>query len=132
MTHLQLDEIAKRIERAFGEELPVTEQSLGGVDGATLDRVFQHPVYHSYMQDQINRQIIRDYLVNAVVLGCINDENFSALSAVATSCEGRSTLSLHMLMMSVEAANEILPELDPSGLKALRPIPGSPPHMVVV
>jgi len=132
VTHLHLDEIAKRIERAFGEELPVTEQSLDSVDGATLDRVFQHPVYHSYMQDQVNRQIIRDYLVNAVVLGCINEENFSALSEIATSCEGRSTLSLHMLMMSVEAANEILPELDPSGLKALRPVAGSPPHMVVV
>jgi len=129
---LYLDEVVQRIEHAFGEELPVSDQPLNEADSALLDKLRQQPAYHSYMQDQVNRQIIRDYLVNAVMLGCISDESFSALSRQAVSCEGRSSLSLHMLMKSVEAANEIPPETDSTGLKALRPVPGSPPHMVIV
>lgn len=132
MKQLHLDKVIERIEHAFGEELPVTDQSLSDVDSEALDKVFRRPAYYSYMQDQVNRQIIRDYLVNAVMLGCITDENFAALSRQAVSCEGRSSLSLHMLMKSVEAANEIPPESDPTGLKPLRPEPGAPPHMVVV
>jgi len=129
---LYLDEVVQRIEHAFGEELPVSDQPLNEADSALLDKLRQQPAYQSYMQDQVNRQIIRDYLVNAVMLGCISDESFSALSRQAVSCEGRSSLSLHMLMKSVEAANEIPPETDSTGLKALRPVPGSPPHMVIV
>lgn len=132
MKQVYLDEVVQRIEHAFGEELPVSDQPLNEVDSALLDKVFQQPAYHSYMQDQVNRQIIRDYLVNAVMLGCISDESFSALSRQAVSCEGRSSLSLHMLMKSVEAANDIPPETDSTSLKALRPVPGSPPHMVIV
>ncbi|MBE9538694.1 MAG: hypothetical protein IMF06_06400 [Proteobacteria bacterium] len=132
MKQLQLDEVVQRIEHAFGEELPITDQPLSEADSEILQRVLQNSAYHSFLQDQINRQIIRDYLVNAVMLGCISDESFSALSRQAVSCEGRSSLSLNMLMMSVEAANEIPPQSDPAGLKALRPVPGSPPHMVIV
>jgi len=129
---LQLDALVERIEQAFGEELPVTDQPLSDEEGEILGKVFRHAAYHSYMQDQVNRQIIRDYLVNAVVLGCISDESLAAVSRQAVSSEGRSSLSLHMLMKSVEAANEIPPEADSAGLKALRPVPGSPPHMVIV
>ena len=132
MKQLYLDEVVQRIEHAFGEELPVSDQPLNEADSALLDKLRQQPAYQFYMQDQVNRQIIRDYLVNAVMLGCISDESFSALSRQAVSCEGRSSLSLHMLMKSVEAANEIPPETDSTGLKALRPVPGSPPHMVIV
>ena len=132
MNQLYLDEVVERIEHAFGEELPVTDQPLSDEDREVLDKLFQHPAYQSYMQDQINRQIIRDYLVNAVMLGCINDESLAALSSQAVSTEGRSSLSLHMLMKSVEAASEIPAEADPAGLKPLRPVPGSPPHMVII
>ncbi len=132
MNPVHLDEVVQRIERAFGEELPLTDHSLGEVDAAVLQRVIRHPAYRAYLQDQVNRQIIRDYLVNAVMLGCISDESLCALSGVAGSFSGRSQLSLHMLMKSVQAANEIPRELDSEGLKALRPVPGSPPHMVIV
>lgn len=132
MKQLYLDEIVQRIEHAFGEELAISDSPLNETDSAFLDTLFQQPAYHCYMQDQVNRQIIRDYLVNAVMLGCISDESFSALSRQAVSSEGRSSLSLHMLMKSVEAANEIPPEADSTSLKALRPTPGSPPHMVIV
>lgn len=132
MKQLHLNELVQRIEHAFGEELPVSDCPLNEVDSVFLDKVFQHPSYHLHMQDQVNRQIIRDYLVNAVRLGCISDESFSALSRQAVSCEGRSSLSLHMLMKSVEAANEIPPEVGSTDLKALCPVPGSPPHMVII
>ena len=132
MKQLYLDEVVQRIEHAFGEELPITDQSLSEAEREILQRVLKNSAYDAFLQDQINRQIIRDYLVNAVMLGCISDESFSALSRQAVSCEGRSSLSLHMLMNSVEAANEIPRESDSEGLKALRPVPGSPPHMVIV
>ena len=132
MKQLYLDEVVQRIEHAFGEELPISDQPLNEVDRALLNKVFQQPAHHCYMQDQVNRQIIRDYLVNAVRLGCISDESFSALSRQAVSCEGRSSMSLHMLMKSVEAANEIPSEVNSTSLKALRPGPGAPPHMVIV
>jgi len=132
VNQVQLDELVQRIELSFGEELPMTDQPLSDVDNETLNKVFAEATYHSYMQDQINRQIIRDYLLNAVVLGTISDESFSALSRQAITSEGRSSLSLHMLMNSVEAANDIHPQIVPEGLKALRPAPGSPPNMVIV
>ena len=132
MNPLQLDEVVRRIEHSFGEEMPVSDQPLNKRDSETLERVFAGEAYQSYMQDQVNRHIIRDYLINAVMLGFINDESFSKLSRQALTSEGRSSLSLHMLMYSVEAANDIPLDADKDGLKALRPAPGSPPHMVIV
>ncbi len=132
MDSLQLDEIVQRIEHSFGEELPVTAEALGERDSETLERVFAGAAYQSYMQDQVNRHIIRDYLINAVILGFIDDESFAKLSRQAVTSEGRSSLSIHMLMYSVEAANDIPLDADKDGLKALRPVPGSPPHMVIV
>ncbi len=132
MNQLQLNELVQRIEGCFGDELPLTGAPLDEFEQEVLDRLLRDEVYQAHMQDQLNRQIIRDYLVNAVVLGGITDENFSALSQLAHSIEGRSSLSLYMLMSSVDAANDLLPEIDPEGLKKMRPQPVSPPHMVIV
>ena len=132
MNQLQLNEIVQRIEGCFGDELPLTGQAVGKSEQEVLDRLLKDEGYQAHLQDQHNRQTIRDYLVNAVVSGGITDENFSALSQLAQSIEGRSSLSLYMLMSSVYAANELLPEIDLNGLRQMRPLAGSPPHMVIV
>jgi len=124
-----LGELVQRIEQGFGEELAVPT---GELDRAAMVRLLQHPDFAPYLQDQINRQIIKDYLVNAVMLDCISEDNFAALSRQSASGEGRCALSLHMLMKSVEAANEIPSESGQVELKALKEKPGSPPHMVIV
>lgn len=132
MNQLQLNELVHRIEGCFGDELPLKGKPVSQLEQEVLDRLLRDEVYQTHQQDQFNRQIIRDYLVNAVVLDCITDENFSALSHLAQSIEGRSSLSLYMLMSSVDAANELLSQIDPEGLKEMRPERGSPPHMVIV
>lgn len=132
MNQLQLNEIVHRIESCFGDQLPLTSQAVGEFEQDVLDRLLKDEAYQTHLQDQFNRQIIRDYLVNAVVSGGITDENFSALSQLAQSIEGRASLSLYMLMSSVDAANELLPEIDLKGLRQMRPLVGSPPHMVIV
>jgi hypothetical protein len=132
VNQLQLNELVHRIEGCFGEELPVTGEPMSPVEQEILDRLIQGEAYRAHAQDQFNRQVIRDYLVNAVVLGAITDENFSALSKLAQSIEGRSSLSLYMLMSSVDAANDLLPDIGLEDLKELRPEAGSRPHMVIV
>jgi hypothetical protein len=132
VNELQLNELVHRIEDSFGKELPMTGNPVSPVEQEILDRLVRDEAYQAHVQDQFNRQVIRDYLVNAVVLGAITDEHFSVLSKLAQSIEGRSSLSLYMLMSSVDAANELLPDVNVEGLKELRPQPGSPPHMVIV
>jgi hypothetical protein len=107
-------------------------QQLNESDDDAFRRVLTDPTYQTYLQDQVNRQIIRDYLVNAVMFGYISDERFLELSQLASTSQGRSTLSLHMLMSSVEAANDLLPQVIKESLKSMQPIASSPPHMVLV
>jgi hypothetical protein len=129
---LQLNEVVQRIEQLFGEDRPFTDSSLSETDSEVVARVFQLDACQAYIEDQLSRRIIRDYLVNAVMLGCISDAKFSALSKQAGTSEGRSALSLHMLMNSVEAANDILAETGRGALTELRLMPGAPPHMEIV
>lgn len=132
MNPLHLNEVVERIEQLFGEDRPFTDSSLSKADGVVMARVFELDACQAYIEDQLSRRIIRDYLVNAVMLGCISDAKFSALSKQADTSEGRSALSLHMLMSSVEAANDIPAETGRNALAELRPVPDSPPHMVIV
>ncbi|MFT6050513.1 MAG: hypothetical protein ACI9B9_000150 [Halioglobus sp.] len=132
MNQVQLDKIAERIETSFGSTLPMMGQQLNESDDDAFRRVLTDPTYQTYLQDQVNRQIIRDYLVNAVMFGYISDERFLELSQLASTSQGRSTLSLHMLMSSVEAANDLLPQVIKESLKSMQPIASSPPHMVLV
>ena len=132
VNQVQLGKIAERIESSFGDTLPMTGQQLNESDDDAFRRVLTDPTYQTYLQDQVNRQIIRDYLVNAVMLGYISDERFLELSQLASTSQGRSTLSLHMLMSSVEAANDLLPQVIQESLKSMEPVASSPPHMVLV
>ena len=132
MNPLHLNEVVQRIEQLFGEDRPFTDSSLSETDSEVVARVFQLGACQAYIEDQLSRRIIRGYLVNAVMLGCISDAKFSALSKQADTSEGRAVLSLHMLMNSVEAANDIPAETGLGALTELRPMAGAAPHMEIV
>ena len=132
MNPQHLNEVVQRIEHLFGEDQPFTDSSLSETDSEVVARVFQLDGCQAYIEDQLSRRIIRDYLVNAVMRGCISDAKFGALLKQADTREGRSVLALHMLMNSVEAANDIPAETGLGTLAELRPMPGAPPHMEIV
>lgn len=102
---MQLNEIIDWVDGAFGEESSSVDVS----DVGALERLFEGEGYQRYLQDQVNRQIIRDYLANAVLLGVLSDAGLPAFAAQLTTEEGRSSLALHMLMCSVDDALDLLP-----------------------
>lgn len=118
---MQLDEITTRINRAFGEELPVSRQPLEESDLKTLEHVFGDDSFQHYLQDQVCRQIIRDYLTNAVLLGYLSPVGLERFADQVNTLEGRSALSLHMLMTSVEDAATLPGVGITSSLKPLTP-----------
>jgi hypothetical protein len=113
---LHLDEIINWIDGAFGEVSPRSEHA--GTE--TLRGIFGDRGYQRYLQDQVNRQIIRDYLTNAVVLGVITEGGLAAFASQVHSEEGRATLALYMLMSSVEEARD-LPAIN-GNIEALKPL----------
>jgi hypothetical protein len=126
---LHLDEIVGWIDAAFGGITPAPESP----DEETLKRIFGDRGYQRYLQDQVNRQIIRDYLTNAVVLGVITVGGLAAFASQIVTEEGRATLALYMLMSSVEEAKD-LPALggEIEVLKPLKPTAGGHPHIKLV
>lgn len=126
---MHLDEIINWIDGAFGEVSPGPVHA----DIEILRRVFGDHGYQRYLQDQVNRQIIRDYLTNAVVLGVITQGGLAAFASQVVSEEGRATLALYMLMSSVEEAKD-LPAIsgDIEVLKPLKPAPAAHPHIKLV
>lgn len=129
MKSLQLDQLVERIDQAFGSDMPFTDGTLSESDIHTLNRVFADGGYQRYLQDQVNRQIIRDYLANAVLMNFISEEKLAAVTRHAVSMEGRSELSLHMLMLSVEQANQLPAGADPEPLK---PLDGNASHLNLI
>lgn len=132
MNQLQLDKIMQRIEGSFGTEMPFTDRPLSEADLDALKRVFGNTGFQAYLQDQVNRQIIRDYLLNAFMLGHIREERMEAVCHQIVSTEGRAALALHMLMSSVEEAGNLPLGPRRESLKKLKPGPDSKPHMEVV
>lgn len=126
---MHLDEIINWIDGVFAGGSPVAERA----EVATLREIFGDQGYQRYFQDQVNRQIIRDYLTNAVVLGVINVGGLAAFSTQMVTEEGRSALALYMLMSSVEEAKD-LPAInnEVEVLKPLRPQPDERPHIKLV
>ena len=129
---MHLDKIIERIDCAFGEAAAFPDHPVEGQDIEALGRVFGGDGFQLYLQDQVNRQIIRDYLTNAVLLGFLREEDLETLAEQVACDEGRATLSLHMLMSSVESAGELLSNGGPQRLQPLVPVPGSPPYMKLV
>ena len=132
MEQLHINEIVQRIDNSFGEELPFSGRGLTAADIDVLQRVFGDAGYQSYQDDQTNRQIIRVYLTNAVVLGFLQESQIDNYTPQLATPEGRAALSLHALMSSVEEAANLPVDPEPERLKSLRPEPGSPPHLQVV
>jgi hypothetical protein len=133
VNQVELDKIVEQLDTAFGCELPFSQAALAPADLAALRRVFGDAGYQDYLHDQVNRQIIRDYLVNAVMLGFLAEESLADFGRQVATREGRSTLSLHMLMTSVEHVAELAGGGSEAGnLTPLRPEPGSPPHIRLV
>ena len=130
--HLQLDKLVESIELAFGDELPFVTGPLTEEQKSVLVQVFGDEGYQSYLQDQVSRQIIRDYLTNAVVLGFISDRDVADLQGKLVTTELRSAMSLQMLMSAVEQAAELMSQGVPEPLEALEPTPKSPPHMQLI
>ena len=129
---MRLDALVEQIEAAFGDTPPFTSEGLAASDRETLLRVFGDDGYQDYLQDQINRQIIRDYLTNAVVLGFVPETDIPAFVSMAGTPESRASLSLHMLMTSVEQAAELLAQGVPERLEPLNPDPDSPPDIRLI
>ena len=132
MSQIQLEQIVEQIDQAFGQELPFSGRTLNLEDLDVLGRVFGDEGYQGYLQDQVNRQIIRDYLTNAVVLGVIREDQLSAFGSRIATEEGRSLLSLHMLMSSIEEASTLAANDEPQAIETLEPGPHSRPHMTLV
>ncbi|MEP5567834.1 MAG: hypothetical protein ABJN62_08375 [Halioglobus sp.] len=129
---MELDKVVAQIEDAFGDTPPFTSSGLAQGDRDVLLRVFGDEGYQVYLQDQVNRQIIRDYLTNAMMLGFIPEQELSAMGAMLGSQESRASLSLHMLMSSVEQAPELIANGTPAPLEPLKPDPDSPPHIRLI
>jgi len=123
---LQLDQIINWIDGAFGETTPGQDTT----DIEALREILGDNAYQRYLQDQVNRQIIRDYLINAMVLGVITEGGLPAFAAQINTEEGRATMALYMLMSSVEDARD-LPALD-AKIKPLKPAADPHPHIKLV
>ena len=89
--------------------------------------------FQRFLRDQVNRQIIRDYLTNAVVLGVISEGGLAAFAPELETEEGRAVLSLYMLMSSVEEAMDLpVGHGEVVSLKPLRPEGGDRSHIKLV
>jgi hypothetical protein len=124
-----LDEIVNWIDTAFGEVTPRPAYS----DVEALKKIFGNSGYKRYLQDQGNRQIIRDYLTNAVVLGEITEGGLAAFASQMVSEDSRATLALFMLMSSVEEVKDlVVSNADMEKLKPLNPVPRKQSHIKLV
>lgn len=129
---MQLEHLVDRIDSAFGDDIGPPVDGVSTEDRAALQRVFSDGGYQDYLQDQVNRQIIRDYLTNAVVLGHVPVQALDSIDGQLATREERSYLSLHMLMNSVEEAGDLLARGVPSRLEQLKPGADSPPHIHLI
>lgn len=126
---MHLDEIVNWIDAAFGEASPAPDHA----DAESVQRMLGEQGYERFLQDQVNRRIIRDYLTNAVVLGVITEGGLAAFASRMVTEDRRAILALYMLMSSVEEAMDI-PAMDaPGEVLQLRPLaepPQSPLKLV--
>lgn len=131
MNQIDLEKIVREIDAGFGDELAFTDQPLGPQDQETLNRIFGDSGFQRYLQDQINRQVIRDYLANAIALGYLAASDLDRVVGRIASLEGRAALSLQMLMHGVEQAPDLLSE-DTETLYLLKEDPGKGPDIHLV
>lgn len=133
---MHLDEIVGWIDGAFGPETLENYREDLRNDVELVRNTLGDEGYQSYFRDQVNRQIIRDYLTNAVVLGVLTEGGLAAFASQLCSEEGRATLALYMLMSAVEDAQDLPPvggDLEPlQPLNPQPPVPGDRSHIKLV
>lgn len=129
---LDLNQLVSRIDLALGDSLPLADTPPEEPLRNALEALLSDEAFQQYLQDQVNRQIIRDYLVNAVMLGLVPEQRVDEFGEQLRSPEARAALSLHMLMSSVEQAPELLALGVPASLEPLQPAPDTPPHIHLV
>lgn len=127
---MHIEDIVNWIEGAFGPE-PAPTDSIA--EQEEVQRVLKGVEYQRYLQDLVNRQIIRDYLTNAVLLGILSEGGLPAFAAQIATEQGRAALALHMLMSSVDDALDLpLPDGEVELLKPLKPGKGDRSHIKLV
>lgn len=132
LEQIQLDQLAKRLEGSFGDATPFSARELAQEDIDVLQRVFEDDGYRVYLQDQVNRQIIKDYLMNAVILGYVPEQELTGIAEQMTSREGRASLSLQMLMSGVDQAGELISRVDSRPLSRLKPETERPSYIKLI
>lgn len=126
---MQLDNIAAQLNQAFGEELPVAE---GALITGDWQRLLADDSYQLYLQDQVSRQVIRDYLTNAVILGHLPEAHLERFTGQIATREGRNALSLYMLMHAVEDAGCLVDQDQVAPLQPLDTDAGTAPSLTLV
>lgn len=129
---MQLNKLMEQIDGAFGEDAPFTQEPLGEVEQDTLSRVFGEFGYQRYLQDQISRQVIRDYLANALLLGYLEEGELERFAPQLATCEGRSGLALQMVVASVEQARELYRPGEAEQLTTLQAHPERPSYIRLI
>ncbi len=127
---IDLDQIAGAIDDAFGVPLPVAGGATGEAELAALRRAFESDDFQAWLQDEIHRQIIRDYLLNAAQLGLVDDAAMARYRRILASADGRALLALHMVVSPVEHAGSLPDDVLREELHLLRPDGDSPLQLV--
>lgn len=121
MRSINLDQLVSRIDDAFGAAMAFTDTPLAEAELEALHRVFGNDGYQAYLQDEINRQVIRDYLANAVRLGYLGEPGLEQYCELVETVEGRAQLALHMIVRAVEDAAYLPAEVQQADRVALNP-----------
>lgn len=103
---ISLDDLVNHINAAFGEEALL----LSNVDKSTqpaLNDFLGSDDFSHYLDDHTHREIIRHYLLNAIIQGHFSLSRLSDFKLQLASHEGRAALALAMLMYAVEEANSL-------------------------
>ena len=105
---MQLDKIANQITVALGNDLPFMDREPSGAERECLDGVFGDSGFQAYMEDQINRRMITDYLMNAMLQGYIDHFQLAHVLEYCRTPEDRVGVAIQMLMASVTEASSIV------------------------
>jgi hypothetical protein len=129
---ISLDQLVARIDAAFGATLAFTDTPLAGADIDALERLFGNDGFQAYLQDEINRQVIRDYLANAVRLGYLGEPGLEQYCELIATIDGRALLALHMIVHAVEDAAYLPAEVQQVERAALEADQGEPVQLELV
>ena len=129
---MQINKIADLIEDAFGSDSDPSVSGLSDLENLALQNLIADLRYQPLLDDQTNRQIIRTYLINAVVLGHFPQDLLSAYASHVDTPEGRAAVSLQMLMHPVEHASKLLNQQYSPTLVRINQTRSDPPHLEIV